>query len=578
MSYLDIESTRRTPQSRAIPGSGQVPNSAGGFAWSVDDWERLRRFLILGSEGGTYYVGQHDLTRENADAVRRCLDEDGLRVVREVVDVSTNGRAVKQDPGLFVLALAASYRAREEAQLPRGTERPTPAETVRRAALDAIPLVCRTGTTLFHFARFCEQHRGWGRGLRRAIARWYDAGAADELAYQLVKYRQRDGVMHADLARLAHLVPVSREHDALIGWAAGQRPVKNAGTRHEWTHHRRMPGPPKAAVVKGFEEAQRAGSPDVTARLVRNYGSVLPREALNPQHLNDPDVWRALLEVGMPMTALIRNLATMTRVGVLEPFSATERLVCEQITDGERLRRARVHPLSVLVALRTYALGYSERGGSAWTPVASIVDALDGAFYAAFKNVVPSGRRLLLALDVSGSMGGPSIAGLPGISPAVGAAAMALVTAATEPNHHVVGFYAGAGGVQFEGFSPYRGGTSGITPLPISPRQRLDDVVQLTAALPFGGTDCALPMLYAMRRKIEVDAFVIYTDSETWAGIPHPVQALRDYRASSGIPAKLIVVGMASNGFSIADPTDRGMLDVVGFDTAVPEVIREFVA
>jgi 60 kDa SS-A/Ro ribonucleoprotein len=107
MSYLDIESTRRTPQSRAIPGSGQVPNSAGGFAWSVDDWERLRRFLILGSEGGTYYVGQHDLTRENMDAVRRCLDEDGLRVVREVVDVSTNGRAVKQDPGLFVLALAA---------------------------------------------------------------------------------------------------------------------------------------------------------------------------------------------------------------------------------------------------------------------------------------------------------------------------------------------------------------------------------------------------------------------------------------------------------------------------------------
>jgi 60 kDa SS-A/Ro ribonucleoprotein len=33
---------------------------------------------------------------------------------------------------------------------------------------------------------------------------------------------------------------------------------------------------------------------------------------------------------------------------------------------------------------------------------------------------------------------------------------------------------------------------------------------------------------------------------------------------------------MLSNGFSIADPDDLGMLDVVGFDVAVPQVISEF--
>ena len=42
------------------------------------------------------------------------------------------------------------------------------------------------------------------------------------------------------------------------------------------------------------------------------------------------------------------------------------------------------------------------------------------------------------------------------------------------------------------------------------------------------------------------------------------------------IPARLVVAGMASNGFSIADPTDAGMLDVVGFDTAAPQVISQF--
>ena len=37
------------------------------------------------------------------------------------------------------------------------------------------------------------------------------------------------------------------------------------------------------------------------------------------------------------------------------------------------------------------------------------------------------------------------------------------------------------------------------------------------------------------------------------------------------------IVGMTSNGFTLADPNDRGMLGVVGFDTTVPAVIAGFV-
>ena len=98
------------------------------------------------------------------------------------------------------------------------------------------------------------------------------------------------------------------------------------------------------------------------------------------------------------------------------------------------------------------------------------------------------------------------------------------------------------------------------------------------SGLPFGGTDCALPMLWALKHRVPVDVFVVLTDSETWAGKIHPVQALRQYREQTGIPAKLIVVGMVSNGFSIADPDDAGMLDVVGFDTAAPQVMSQFAA
>ena len=150
------------------------------------------------------------------------------------------------------------------------------------------------------------------------------------------------------------------------------------------------------------------------------------------------------------------------------------------------------------------------------------------------------------------------------------------MTAATETRYETVGFFAGQRGWTSAAARLYRGHTDGITPLAISPRQRLDDAVRTVSNLPFGGTDCALPMLYALAHEREVDVFVILTDSETWAGDIHPAQALADYRRASGIDARLVTVGMVSNGFSIADPNDPGQLDVVGFDTATPQLISDF--
>jgi len=549
MSYLKRHGTRRVPRWAPIPGADQAANSAGGFAWEVDDWARLRRFLVLGSEGGSYYASEWTLTRENAQAVERCIREDGQRAVAEIARVSEEGRAPKNDPALFALAMAAGLGD----------------EVTRRAALDALPRVARTGTHLFGFATFVEQFRGWGRSLRRAVGVWYAGRPVDALAYQAVKYRQRDGVSHRDLLRLAHpagkvsagnpSLEVSPEHAALFEWIV-------RGTASD--------GLPR--IVDGFARAQAAGTPKQAAALVREYR--LPREAIKPEHLTSLEVWAALLE-DMPMTAMIRNLATMTRVGLIAPGSDGTAKVVEQLADAERIRTARVHPIAVLAALRTYGTGRGVRGRGEWGPVREIVDALDAAFYTAFGNVESTGKRLLLALDVSGSMVGGQVAGVPGLTPRDASAALALVTGATEQRYETVAFYAGKGGFK-SGRGRFAGWTNGLTPLALSPRQRLYDAVKAVSDLPFGGTDCALPMLYAQALGREVDTFVIYTDSETWAGDIHPVQALRDYRDASGIDARLVVVGMVSNGFSIADPADAGMLDVVGFDTATPQLIADF--
>jgi 60 kDa SS-A/Ro ribonucleoprotein len=267
--------------------------------------------------------------------------------------------------------------------------------------------------------------------------------------------------------------------------------------------------------------------------------------------------WEALLEK-MPMTAMLRNLGVMAKVGLLTPMSAAEQTIIDRLADTDRLHQARIHPIALLSALRVYAQGRGVRGRNTWTPTPRVIDALDAAFYLAFQNVEPANKRLLLALDVSGSMSMGMIAGVPGLTPRNGSAAMALVTARTEPQYDIISFQ------------------DRIVPLNISANMRLDDAVKATHNLPFGRTDCAQPMLYALDKKLKVDTFVIYTDSETWFGKIHPVQALQRYRETTGIPAQLIVVGMVSNGFSIADPNDAGMLDVVGFDSATPRIMSNF--
>lgn len=541
-------STRVTSQRDAIPGSGQVANSAGGFAWAVDDWSRLRRFLVLGVDGPTYYASARQLVSENAEAVLRCIAADGKRTVDEIVAVSTAGRNPKQPPVVF--ALAACTAAEDP--------------DTRAYALAALPQVCRTGTHLFLFAGFVEQFRGWGRGLRRAVASWYVERDPDALAYQLVKYQQREGWSHRDLLRLAKPRPErDGPTDLLLRWAVG----KLDGDLPDSV----------PALVRAQRAAATSDAPEATAELAAGTG--LPWEALKSEHLGSPVVWRALVPT-MPLGALVRNLGRLTANGTLVAGGDSTAAVVARLGDGEALRRARLHPIGVLSALLTYRAGKGTRGQLTWEPIAAIVDALDSAFYASFANVEPAGKRTMLALDVSGSMTWGQVAGVVGLTPRVASAAMAAVTFASEPAVETVAFSSAGPGFwpAPSGVRVYGGGQTGLIALDLSARQRLDDIMARVDGLPFGGTDCALPMLYALDRGRQIDHFVVYTDSETWAGDIHPAQALRRYRERTGIAAKLTVVGMVSNGFSIADPDDAGMLDVVGFDTAAPQLMADFAA
>ncbi len=523
-------STRMTPQSQVVPGreDKMTENKAGGYAFAVDDWMRLHRFLILGAEGGTYYTSERSLTVENAQAVLRCIKKDGVAVVEHVRSVSVKGLAPRNNPALFVLAMCAGLGD----------------IFTRRHALKVLPDVCRIGTHLFTFLNYVQAFRGWGRTLRESIGSWYNDKEVDKIAYQVVKYRQREGWTHRDALRLSHPKPRTEQHDDVFNWI-----VKGDSFEAEKVHDL-----PK--IIQGFVEIQKTSEVKHAAELIRHYG--LPREAVPTDFLNKPIIWEALLDAGMPMTAMIRNLGNMTKLGVLTPMGSRTKEVTESITNRESLGKARIHPLLVLEAMITYGSGHGYRGSGSWTPIQSIVDALDSAFYLCFQNVEPTNKRLLFGIDVSASMSGATI-GNSRMTAAQASGALALVSASVEKEYMMMGF------------------CHEFTPLSISPRMRLDNVFQEVQKRNFGRTDCAVPMMYAENNKIEVDAFIILTDNETWAGEVHPFQALQEYRRKMGIPAKLIVVGMTSNGHSIADPDDGGMLDVVGWDSSVPRVMSDFI-
>ena len=549
MVYLTQVYGAPAPQSEPLPGreGEMVQNSAGGMVFPVDDFTRLRRFLVLGSEGGSYYAAERKLTVENANAVKRCIEIDGHRVIDETIRAS-RGVAPKNGPPIFVLAMAASFGG----------------DDVRRYALSVLPQVARTGSHLFRFIEYADAMRGWGKGLRRAIGAWYEAqdGVAPA-AYQMVKYRQRNGWTHRDLLRKAH--PLGKDNpgfDALYAWVTqGNAPPDDD---------------PRYDIIRAYESVLgHVNDPVLIADAIREFD--MTWEMIPSEVMGEKVVWEALFEK-MPLTAMLRNLATLTRLGIVAPMSDAASQAAARLNDADGLRAARIHPIAILSALTTYKSGRGVRGRNIWTPVPAVVDALDSAFDKSFALAPQTGRRFYLGIDVSGSMSWGSVAGVEGLTPRMGAAAMAMAIARRESNYYVAAFADGnSGAIASRFFGSRLHVDYDMMPLHITASDSLADALRKTDDLPWGGTDCALPMRDATAKSIPVDCFVIITDNETWAGRIHPAEALRQYRDKTGIPAKMVVVAMTATEFSIADPKDAGMLDVVGFDASVPQVIADFV-
>ena len=518
MNYSKHYGTKATKQTQPIPGKTMAKNNAGGYSFEVSSEEQFKRFLILGSEGGTYYVSEDNLTVENAENAVNFIKYNGVKAVEILKEVSLSGRAHKNDAAIFALALACTFAD----------------EKGKQAAYNAVSKVCRTGTHLFTFMEQVKNLRGFSRGLRTAISRFYTEKTSDALALQLVKYKQRNGWSHKDVIKLAHPSSTSQEFNELMKYALGKEDAN-----------------PKSKLINGVERAKTASTKQLT-KIIREYN--LPREALPTEALSSVEVWKELLPK-MPLMATVRNLGKMTSIGLLKPLSDESRMVVDKLSDKDLIKQSKMHPMHFLLALRTYEQGHGDKGKLSWTPVQTIVDALEEAFHLAFDNVEVTGKKILLAIDCSGSMSS-TISGT-NVSAKEAAVTMAYITKAVEPNVEVIAF------------------TTRLRPFKMPKKTSLKELM-CSANEISGGTDCAIPILYAHQNKLDVDTVIMYSDNESWAGQTHASQALREYRKMHK-GTKFVSVQMTATRFTNADPEDNQSLNVIGYDTSVPQVISEFI-
>ena len=563
MSYLNKHNPQIPTQQHPLD-ERQVLNAAGGYVYEISEWDALLRFLVLGTEGGSIYESENDLTKQNIDNVLKAIKSDGVRVVEMVLDVSDNGKARKNDMALFVLALCLTHG---DADTKRAVER-------------VYNEVARIGTHHLMFCNFIENmpNRGWGRAVQRIITNWYTSKDDEALAYQVVKYRNREGFSHQKALHRCH----GGKNTPLYRWLAGRdigvRDVKRGLGDAEVVTHYEQATPltepdyglrfyhyPK--ILQGFMQAQELGDAEDDGHnakricsLVQDYG--LTHEMIPNQFLKSPDVWVALLEK-MPVTATLRNLGRMSALGILDPFSDNAQVVIDKFTP-ESVKKARLHPLTTLIGLKTYESGKGVRGSLTWAANVNILSHLQDAFYWGFETIAPTGKKLMLAIDTSGSMfgnwyGGTPFPACPNLDCGEIAAVMAMATARVEKHHVICAF------------------DDTFSVLPITEKTALPDVMRIISNRPHGRTDCALPMVEALRRGWNaIEGFAIYTDNETWFGSIHPKQALQQYRDQTGVDARLVSVSMLANDTSIADGSVPWMLDFVGMSTDTPRQVSMY--
>lgn len=531
MSYkFFIQNKTRTPQSQPIPGreAAMIQGRSSGWMFKADVWSMLRRCLLIGTVQSTYYAGKQELTDEFVEVLQQAIALDPDRVASEILYAS-DGRAINNSAPLFALVLLSMGETPE----------------AKQAFQEIFPKVVRTGSHFYEWLSYTKAMRGFGKIVREAGKSWLSNLDVKALAYQLLKYQQRQGFSHRDALRLFHVKPLTEEHHRLFQWVM-----------QGWENLPRKAPSGALAQIWWYEWLKR--NPDQTRQAIAQ--GRLTHEMAAPVGKMDKKAWQLLFN-DMPIGALLRNLGSLTELGVLTANHRDNLKRIEKVLNSaEHLRKGRIHPIDILKALKTYQSGGQlGRSQKTWQPIPRIIDILERSLELSFDVMQPTGKVFLHAIDVSGSMSCYSVSSI-GLTCCEIATTMALATAKAEQNYVIRGF------------------ATEFRDLKITARDSFSDAIAKATSQNFGGTDASVAYDWAIKHKVKADVFCFWTDCESWAGRKHPSQALVEYRRKVNPHAKAVYVTLAPYDISLVDPQDSMSWDVAGFDPGTPRLLQMIAA
>lgn len=490
------------------------------FNMTISDFDMVQRFLMIGSTDASY--SPTGKAKVAFDAIDRALEQDFKQVLHLVETISTSGRAPKNDPAIALLAYIASN------------------PNYSADAFAILGKVCRIGTHLFQFV---DNYKGaggkWNAVAKRAVSAWYTSRPENRLAIQMLKYQQRNGWSHRDVLRLAHVKPQTPVQNAMFRFAACDEPDSNLPDLYNSVAKMNS-----GDMTPGQVAALIETTPDVSWEMVPS------------KYRSDKNVLAALVP-NMGLTALIRQLGLLTANGVVDS-SAMRNMISNKLTNAKDLKNGRVHPITILNAFKQYRMGRGQLGDKQWVPDAKITSALDDAFYLAFDSVEDTGENYMVGIDISGSMQGAEVLGMKNLRASEVAVVMGMAAVRTQKNAELLGF-----------------GRKAVN-MGITADMSLQAAMNRYQSLHWDGSSTNAGVIFnaAADRSRKFDKFVFVTDNDINYG-DSPMNSLRAYRRTTGIAAKMAVIATSLSDLSIADPCDRGCLDIAGFDAAAPSLIAQ---
>lgn len=478
-------------------------NEAGGLAYARRPEAALALYAATGCLNGTFYASAEAQLQAVLELAARA--EPGF-VARTAVYARERGH-MKDMPAL----LLASLSLRDGELMERAFAR-----------------VVDNGRMLRNFVQVLRSGQvgrtSLGSRPKRLVRQWVETASVEQLLAAAIG----NDPSLADVIKMVRPKPADAQRAALYAWLIG-KPFDEAA----------LPSP-----VREYEAFKRDPSGPLP-KLPFQYFTSLPLDAAQWGELARNASWQALR----------MNLNTFQRHGVFgDPQRVAE--IAARLRDERAIAKARAFPYQLMSA-------YNAGDGLP----APILQALQDAMEIATRQVPALDGEVVVAVDVSGSMGAPVTGYRKGATSKVRCVDVAALIAACIQRNHP-----GARVLPFD---------TSVRSLRLNPRDSVTTQAGQLAALCGGGTSVSAPFAALNRERANVDLMVLVSDNESWRDTRQggATAAMREWAQIKARNPRARLVCIDLQPVATAQTVESAdVLHVGGFSDAVFDLIATFAA